>query len=92
MKHERFSSSSSQGHNPSTRATRAFVPPTFARSRRLKRSQIPARLFGFSIHRPTWIPGVRHAYPDLGHDGWDQAYSGSRGDDIYTWMLGFSKP
>ena len=31
-------------------------------------------------------------YPDLGHDGWDQAYSGSRGDDIYEWMLGFSKP
>ena len=31
-------------------------------------------------------------YPDLGHDGWDQAYSGSLGDDIYTWMLGFSKP
>ena len=31
-------------------------------------------------------------YPDLFHDGWDQAYSGSLGDDIYTWMLGFSKP
>ena len=31
-------------------------------------------------------------YPDLTHDGWDQAYSGSLGDDIYTWMLGFSKP
>jgi predicted peptidase len=31
-------------------------------------------------------------YPDLGHDGWDQAYSGSRGDDIYSWMLGFSQP
>ncbi len=30
-------------------------------------------------------------YPDLFHDGWDQAYSGSLGDDIYTWMLGFSK-
>ena len=26
------------------------------------------------------------------HDGWDQAYTGSLGDDIYTWMLGFSKP
>jgi dienelactone hydrolase len=31
-------------------------------------------------------------YPDLFHDGWDQAYSGSRGDDIYSWMLGFSMP
>ena len=31
-------------------------------------------------------------YPDLCHDGWDQAYSGSLGDDIYTWMLGFSRP
>ena len=26
------------------------------------------------------------------HDGWDQAYSGSLGDDIYSWMLSFSKP
>lgn len=26
-------------------------------------------------------------YPDLGHEGWDQAYSGSLGDDIYGWML-----
>ena len=31
-------------------------------------------------------------YPDLTHDGWDQAYSGSLGDDIYTWMLAFSRP
>ena len=31
-------------------------------------------------------------YPELEHDGWDQAYSGSLGDDIYTWMLGFSNP
>jgi predicted esterase len=31
-------------------------------------------------------------YPDLDHQGWDQAYSGSRGEDIYSWMLGFSKP
>ena len=31
-------------------------------------------------------------YPDLGHDGWDQAYSGSLGDDIYGWMLGITKP
>jgi predicted peptidase len=29
-------------------------------------------------------------YPDLFHDGWDQAYSGSMGQDIYSWMLGFS--
>ncbi len=31
-------------------------------------------------------------YPDLFHDGWDQAYSGSIGDDIDAWMLSFSKP
>jgi dienelactone hydrolase len=31
-------------------------------------------------------------YPGLYHDGWDQAYSGSLGDDIYSWMLGFSRP
>jgi hypothetical protein len=45
-------------------------------------------------------PGVPAAqakltvYPDLDppHNGWDQAYSGSLGDDIYTWMLAFSKP
>ncbi|GGI48288.1 hypothetical protein GCM10010932_29760 [Agromyces flavus] len=30
-------------------------------------------------------------YPGLGHDGWDQAYSGSEGDDIYSWMLGFTR-
>jgi hypothetical protein len=31
-------------------------------------------------------------YSGLTHDGWDQAYSGSLGDDIYTWMLAFSQP
>lgn len=31
-------------------------------------------------------------YPGLYHDGWDPAYSGSLGDDIYTWMLAFSRP
>jgi dienelactone hydrolase len=31
-------------------------------------------------------------YPGLFHEGWDQAYSGSLGDDIYTWMLAFSRP
>lgn len=31
-------------------------------------------------------------YDGLYHDGWDEAYSGSRGDDIYSWMLGFSRP
>jgi len=30
-------------------------------------------------------------YPGLFHEGWDQAYSGSLGDDSYTWMLGLSK-
>jgi dienelactone hydrolase len=43
-------------------------------------------------------PGVDPArakltvYPGLFHDGWDQAYSGSLGDDIYSWMLGITKP
>ena len=31
-------------------------------------------------------------YPDLFHDGWDQAYSGSLGDDIYSWMLTYTNP
>lgn len=31
-------------------------------------------------------------YPDRDHNSWDPAYSGSEGDDIYSWMLGFSKP
>ena len=31
-------------------------------------------------------------YPELFHDGWDQAYSGERGDDIYGWLLGITKP
>ena len=35
---------------------------------------------------------MKTTYPDLFHDGWDQAYSGSLGDDIYSWMLGFSLP
>ena len=30
-------------------------------------------------------------YPDLPHEAWDPAYSGSRGDDIYTWMSAFSR-
>jgi hypothetical protein len=30
--------------------------------------------------------------PDLPHEAWDPAYSGSLGDDIYTWMLAFSTP
>lgn len=30
-------------------------------------------------------------YPDLMHDGWDQAYSGSLGDDIYSWMLSYTR-
>jgi hypothetical protein len=28
-------------------------------------------------------------YPGLYHDGWDQAYSVSLGDDIYSWRLGY---
>lgn len=42
-------------------------------------------------------PGVTpdHAkltiYPGLMHDGWDQAYSGSEGDDIYSWMLTYTR-
>jgi len=29
-------------------------------------------------------------YPAVGHDAWDHAYSGSQGQDIYSWMLGFT--
>ena len=29
-------------------------------------------------------------YPDVGHDSWNHAYSGSQAQDIYSWMLGFS--
>ena len=31
-------------------------------------------------------------YPGLMHEGWDQAYSGSAGDDIYGWMLTHVRP
>lgn len=30
-------------------------------------------------------------YSGLMHDGWDQAYSGSEGDDIYSWMLAHTR-
>ncbi|WP_461472423.1 carboxylesterase family protein [Microbacterium sp. HJ5] len=30
-------------------------------------------------------------YPGLMHEGWDQAYSGSEGDDIYSWMLSYTR-
>jgi predicted esterase len=29
-------------------------------------------------------------YPQVDHDSWDHAYSGSQGQDIYGWMLGFT--
>jgi hypothetical protein len=50
------------------------------------------------ITNPAACPGVPAdraqltVYPELFYEGWDQAYSGSDGDDIYKWMLGFSKP
>ena len=31
-------------------------------------------------------------YPERDHNSWDPAYDGEFGDDIYSWMLGFSKP
>lgn len=30
-------------------------------------------------------------YPQLTHEGWDQAYDGSQGDDVYGWMLRFTR-
>ena len=30
-------------------------------------------------------------YPGVFHDSWDAAYSGSAGDDIYSWMLGYTR-
>lgn len=29
-------------------------------------------------------------YPGVDHDSWDHAYSGSQGQDIYSWMLGYT--
>ena len=29
-------------------------------------------------------------YPGVGHDAWNHVYSGSQGQDIYTWMLGYA--
>jgi len=29
-------------------------------------------------------------YPGVDHDSWDHTYSGSQGQDIYSWMLGHS--
>ena len=31
-------------------------------------------------------------YPDRDHNSWDPAYGGANGDDIYSWMLQFTKP
>jgi dienelactone hydrolase len=31
-------------------------------------------------------------YPDRDHNSWDPAYGGANGNDIYSWMLGFSNP
>ena len=50
-----------------------------------------------TMHQLAACPGVSAdaarltVYPGLYHDGWDQAYSGSLGDDIYSWMLGYSR-
>jgi len=30
-------------------------------------------------------------YPDFFHEGWDEAYSGALGDDIYSWMLNHTR-
>ena len=31
-------------------------------------------------------------YPDRDHNSWDPDYGGANGDDIYSWMLDFTKP
>jgi len=31
-------------------------------------------------------------YPDVDHNSWDHAYSGSQGQDIYSWMLRHTRP
>ncbi|MGW0632118.1 carboxylesterase family protein [Streptomyces sp. NPDC002758] len=31
-------------------------------------------------------------YPGVDHDAWSGTYSGSAGNDIYTWLLGFTAP
>src|SRR4051812_12381558 len=31
-------------------------------------------------------------YPDRDHNSWDPAYGGADGNDIYSWMLGYTNP
>ena len=48
-----------------------------------------------ALQRCPGVPSNRArltVYPDRDHNSWDPAYSGSEGDDIYSWMLGFSQP
>ncbi|EPX58760.1 hypothetical protein D187_003721 [Cystobacter fuscus DSM 2262] len=37
-------------------------------------------------------PAQLTLYSGVGHDSWGRTYSGSAGHDIYTWMLGYSRP
>jgi predicted peptidase len=41
---------------------------------------------------PPALENIKTIYPDVFHNSWDMTYNLSAGHDIYTWMLGFSKP
>ena len=74
---------------------RARLDAALGVPRRARRCRQPARQHR-ADDRPCRCPGVTAdeakltVYPDLYHDSWDQAYGGANGDDIYTWMLGFT--
>lgn len=42
--------------------------------------------------KPPALESKKTIYPGVGHNSWDMTYDGSKGHDIYTWFLGFSKP
>lgn len=42
--------------------------------------------------KPPAMESKKTIYPGVDHNSWDMTYNGSAGHDIYTWMLGFSKP
>ncbi len=41
---------------------------------------------------PAAVDAKLTLYPGVGHNSWDQTYNLSSGNDIYAWMLGYTKP
>ena len=65
--------------------------------RRSRRHGRPARQHRADDGAPgdCGVPAERAkltVYPDRDHNSWDPAYGGANGDDIYSWMLGFTNP